>query len=80
VISKRKQILSVFFPMGDNKEVLSKLLALKNLLMNPPSHLPDDQRNDRVGDKDKEKEGDKNKDPQCKHFSVAYLYKEGLKH
>jgi len=49
-------------------EVLSELPALKNLLMNPPSHLPDDQRNDRVGDVDKGKEGDKDKDPQCKRF------------
>jgi len=49
-------------------EVLSELPALKNLLMNSPSHLPGDQRNDRVGDMDKGKEGDKDKDPQCKHF------------
>ena len=62
-------------------EVLSKLPALKNLLMNPPSHLSDDQRNDRVGDVDKGKEGDKDKDPQCKRFfSVSYFYKAGLKH
>jgi len=43
-------------------EVLSELPALKNLLMNLPSHLPDDQRNNRVGDEDKEKGGDKDKD------------------
>ena len=36
-------------------EVLSKFPTLKNLLMNQPSHLPDDQRNDTVGDEDKEK-------------------------
>jgi len=49
-------------------EVLSELPALKNLLMNPPSHLPGDQRNNRVGDVDKGKEEYKDKDPQCKHF------------